>query len=194
MTLSYPLWERRSPTLRAIEPAIEVRLLGHDEAALADRLAALVNEVYGASEVGLWRDGSERISAAEIGASIRAGEIAVATVDGEIAGCIRIRDLDENTSEFGTLASDPKRRGAGVGTALIDFAERSSRDRGRRAMQLELLVAREWRHPSKVFLDAWYSRLGYRAIQTRSVEAAHPELEPLLATPCDFVVYEKRLT
>jgi GNAT superfamily N-acetyltransferase len=153
----------------------------------------LVNEVYGASEAGLWRDGSQRTGAAEMSAFIRAGEIAVATVGGEIAGCVRVRDLDDDTSELGTLASAPERRGAGVGTALIDFAERTSRVRGRRAMQLELLVPREWRHPSKMFLDAWYRRIGYRPVQTRGVEDAHPELEPLLATPCDFVVYEKPL-
>ena len=126
-------------------------------------------------------------------ALIRAGEIAAATVDGELVGSVRLRDLDERTSEFGILAGAPDRRGAGIGTALIAFAEATSRERGRRAMRLELLVPREFDHPSKVFLDAWYRRLGYRVIQTRTVADAHPELEPLLATPCDFALYEKPL-
>jgi GNAT superfamily N-acetyltransferase len=124
---------------------------------------------------------------------IRAGEIAAATVDGELVGSIRVRDLDDATSEFGILAADPGYRGIGIGTALIAFAERTARERGRRAMQLELLVPRDWDHPSKVFLDAWYTRIGYRAIHKRSVHEAHPELAPELATPCDFVVFEKRL-
>jgi GNAT superfamily N-acetyltransferase len=182
-----------SPTLRAIEPAIEVQLLGRDDAALGERLAALVNEVYGASEAGLWRDGSERTAAAEMAELIRAGEIAVATLDGDLVGCVRVRDLDEDTSEFGILAGAPNRRGMGIATALVAFAEGTSRDRGCRAMQLELLVPREFDHPSKVFLDGWYRRIGYRPISTRSVEDAHPELVPDLATPCDFVVYEKPL-
>jgi GNAT superfamily N-acetyltransferase len=126
-------------------------------------------------------------------ALIRAGEIAVATVDGELVGSVRVRDLDERTSEFGILAGAPDRRGAGIGTALIAFAERTSRARGRHAMRLRLLVPRDFDHPSKVFLDAWYRRIGYRPIATRSIEDVHPELVPDLATPCDFVTYEKPL-
>jgi hypothetical protein len=61
-------------------------------------------------------------------------------------------------------------------------------------MQLELLVPREWRHPSKVFLDEWYRRIGYRVVSSTSVEDLHPQLAPMLATPCRFDVYEKSLT
>ena len=60
-------------------------------------------------------------------------------------------------------------------------------------MQLELLVPREWRHPGKELLRAWYSRLGYRRIRTGSSEDSYPNLAPLLATPCDIDVYEKPL-
>ena len=60
-------------------------------------------------------------------------------------------------------------------------------------MQLELLVPRTWRHPSKVFLDGWYRRIGYRVIRRTSVEELQPDLAPLLATPCEFAVYEKPL-
>jgi GNAT superfamily N-acetyltransferase len=172
--------------------AIAIRLLGPADAGLAERVAALVNDVYAVSEAGLW-NGGQRISSAEIGELIGAGEIALASEDGAIAGCIRVRDLDDGHGELGILASAPDRRGTGVGTALVAFAERVARDRGRRAMRLELLVPRESPHPSKVFLDGWYRRIGYRPIATRSVEDAHPELVADLATPCDFVTYEKPL-
>ena len=60
-------------------------------------------------------------------------------------------------------------------------------------MQLELLVPRVGKHHSKVFLDGWYSRIGYRVVRTARLEEAYPDLAPLLATECDFVVYEKPL-
>ena len=60
-------------------------------------------------------------------------------------------------------------------------------------MQLELLVPRGWSHPSKVFLDQWYTRMGYRVTRTGAIEEAYPELAPLLATPCDFLIYRKPL-
>jgi hypothetical protein len=61
-------------------------------------------------------------------------------------------------------------------------------------MQLELLVPREWSHPSKVFLNEWYTRIGYRIDRTGSIEDFYPALAPHLATPCDFIVYHKDLT
>jgi hypothetical protein len=60
-------------------------------------------------------------------------------------------------------------------------------------MQLELLLPRAWRHPSKEFLKAWYGRLGYRQVHTGSIEDSHLHLAPLLATPCDLAIYEKPL-
>ena len=60
-------------------------------------------------------------------------------------------------------------------------------------MQLELLVPRDWRHPSKEFLKAWYGRRGYRLSRSGRLGDAYPHLAPLLATPCDLTVYEKAL-
>lgn len=60
-------------------------------------------------------------------------------------------------------------------------------------MRIEVLVPRGWTHPEKQRLDAWYCRIGYQAASTASVEGAYPQLAPLLATPCDFTVYEKPL-
>jgi GNAT superfamily N-acetyltransferase len=101
-----------------------------------------------------------------MGVFITAGEIAVATIDDDVAGSVRVHDVADDASEFGLLAGDPARRGIGIGSALAAFAEAGSRDRGIRAMQLELLVPREFDHPSKV----------------------------LLATPCDFLLYERPLS
>ncbi len=177
--------------------AIAVELLDPAAAAdagLVERLAALVNDVYVTAEDGLWRDGASRTTPSEMAVLIEAGEIAVATVDGRLAGAVRVQALSDVTGEFGLLAADPEHRGIGVGRELITFAERHSHDRGLLAMQLELLVPRTWSHPSKEFLDDWYRRIGYRVVRRTSVDDLQPELAPLLATPCEFVVYEKPLT
>jgi GNAT superfamily N-acetyltransferase len=100
----------------------------------------------------------------------------------------------EDTAEFGMLAAGFEHRSTGVGRELVAFAERHARDTGRRTMQLELLVPRTWRHPSKVFLDEWYRRIGYQVTRSRDPADAHPDLAPMLATPCEFVIYEKPLT
>jgi GNAT superfamily N-acetyltransferase len=175
---------------------IAVRVLdsavSHD-ARLVDQLTSLINGVYATAESGLWRDGTTRTTASELGELIAAGQIAVATRDGQIAGAVRVHDVADDASEFGMLVAASDQRSTGVGRALLAFAEQHSRERGLRAMQLELLVPRTWRHPSKEFLKAWYGRSGYRLIRTTTIDDAHPHLAPMLATPCDVEVHEKPL-
>jgi hypothetical protein len=92
------------------------------------------------------------------------------------------------------LAAAPDRRGTGLGRTLVAFAESDSLVSGRGTMQLELLVPRTWRHPSKDFLADWYARLGYVITRTGTIDESYPHLAPLLATPCDFIIYRKDLT
>jgi GNAT superfamily N-acetyltransferase len=183
---------------RGIEsaPPIEIELLpaaASDDATLMQRITDLTNEVYAVAEEGLWTDGATRTTVAEVAELIRSGQIAVARLRGRIVGCVRVQRLDEGTGEFGMLAADPDHRGIGVGRELVRFAERKCRADGLGTMQLELLVPRDWAHPAKEFLAAWYSRLGYRVARTGTIDEAYPALVPLLATPCDFVIYHKDL-
>jgi N-acetylglutamate synthase-like GNAT family acetyltransferase len=160
---------------------------------LVEQLTDLVNEVYTAAEQGLWHNGFRRTMASEVAALIRAGELVVASRQDRIVGCVRLHDVADDTSEFGILVAAPDERGSGVGRALLDFVEERSRKRGLRAMRLELLVPREWSHPSKEFLKDWYGRRGYRLIRTNRMDEAYPHLAPLLATACDLEVREKLL-
>jgi GNAT superfamily N-acetyltransferase len=162
-------------------------------AAVIARITALVNQVYAESDKGLWRGSIDRTSVDEVAGFVRAGEIAVALVDGDLAGSVRLRRLDAATGEFGMLAADPARRGLGIGRELVAFAERASRDAGCREMQLELLVPREWTHPAKQFLAEWYDRLGYRVTRRADLAEDYPHLVLSLATPCDFLGYRKEL-
>jgi GNAT superfamily N-acetyltransferase len=171
-----------------IEPAASA-----DDAAIVTAIADLVNGVYMIAEAGLWVDGARRTNADEIAELIRQQEVATARIGGELAGAIRVHALDGGTAEFGMLAADPARRGIGVGRALVAFAEAWAVDRGFARMQLELLVPTSWQHPSKQFLREWYSRIGYREVKTGTLGEIYPELEPLLATQCDLLVFRKSL-
>jgi GNAT superfamily N-acetyltransferase len=165
-----------------------------DDAELVERLTELVNRVYETAESGMWRNGATRTTCSEMEALIRARQVAVATRDGQLVGSIWIHDdVTDDVGEFGMLVCAPEQRGVGIGRALLDFVEDTARERGLRAMQLELLVPRGWRHPSKEFLEAWYGRRGYRLIRTGRLDDAYPQLAPLLATPCDLEIHSKPL-
>ena len=60
-------------------------------------------------------------------------------------------------------------------------------------MQLELLVPKGWVHPAKERLRSWYTRLGYRVVRPAAFEEVAPQLAPQLATPCEFLIFHKRL-
>jgi GNAT superfamily N-acetyltransferase len=172
--------------------SVSLQLAG--DTAPVRRLTDLINDVYAVAEAGLWRNGTTRTTARQLTELIAAGEIAVATLDGDLAGVVRVHPVSRDTGEFGMLAAVPEHRGQGVGRALVDFAEQHSREQGMRTMQLELLVPRTWRHPTKVYLDGWYRRIGYEVARTTSLDEHYPELAPLLATECDLLVYDKPLT
>jgi len=174
--------------------AVEVELLARDAAddAVAE-VTDLVNRVYAMAEEGLWRDGTARTTSSETTEFIRGGEIAVARLDGRIVGCVRIQRLGGGVGKFGMLAADPGHRGVGIGRRLVCFAERLAHERGSGTMQLELLIPKAWTHPTKKFLHDWYTRLGYRVVRTGSIDEQYPALASRLATPCDFVIYHKKL-
>ncbi|UKD56176.1 GNAT family N-acetyltransferase [Amycolatopsis sp. FU40] len=164
-----------------------------EDAALVALLTDLVNTVYAKAEAGLWAGSADRTNAGEMAGLVRTGEIAVARIGEAVVGSVRIQRLADDLGEFGLLAASPEVRGAGIGRELVRFAERHCRELGCARMQLELLVPREWAHPSKEFLSQWYSRLGYRVVEKSTIDGPHPELAPLLATPCDFLIWHKEL-
>lgn len=157
------------------------------------RITDLVNEVYADSERGLWREGATRTTPPEVVALTRAEQVVIAQSGGQVTGVLCLKQLDDETGEFGMLASDPALRGRGIGRDLVRFAEESARADGRRYMQLELLVPRDWVLASKEFLAAWYDRLGYTLQRTGHIEEAYPNLAPMLSTATDFRIYRKTL-
>lgn len=163
------------------------------DAKLTAELTDLINGVYAVAEKGLWVDGASRTTVERVKELVRAGQIAVARAAGQIVGCLRIQFLDGGVGEFGMLAVIPCSRGTGVGRDLVRFAEQEAHRKRCDTMQLEVLVPRGWSHPSKEFLTDWYTRSGYKLVRIGAIEESYPELAPLLATPCDYMIYRKAL-
>ena len=176
--------------------SVEIELLppaAADDAGLTAAVTELINDVYAVAEEGLWRPGSARTTIGRVADLVRTGEMAVARMRAKLVGCVRVQMLGQGVGEFGLLAVVPGLRGTGVGRDLVRFAENSARARECDTMQLEVLVPRDWSHPSKEFLIGWYTRIGYQRKGVGAIEESYPELAPLLATPCDYVIYQKRL-
>ena len=163
------------------------------DAAAMSSLATMVNDAYTRADAGLWAGPFERTNTDELVRHTRDGELAVARAGRDVVGCVRVRAVDDATAEFGLLAADLTRRGAGIGRELVRFAEQVGRAASRTVMELELMAPRDGPHPAKDFLATWYGRLGYRMVGRSDLATVHPGLGPRLARPCDFLRYRKRL-
>jgi GNAT superfamily N-acetyltransferase len=181
----------------AIVVTTEIKLLDPGQAcdeALVEELVSLVNRAYALGEAGLWLEDAKRTGPSEVAEAIRSGGMLAATAEGRIVGCAHVRPLEAGTADLGLASVTPERWGSGVGRELVRSAEELLRSRGVTTMQLELLVPKEWAHPEKERLRAWYTRLGYRVVRTAPFEQVAAHLASQLATPCEFLVFRKPLT
>jgi GNAT superfamily N-acetyltransferase len=158
------------------------------------RLSDLINEVYDDAESGMWKRPGTRSNSGEVERLLRNQALILAEIDSKLVGAVNVNLMNDGIGEFGMLVADLNHRGKGIGSALVDRAEKWARDMGCHTMRLELLTPRHWTHPSKEFLKQWYSRIGYQPQTTEPFEILHPELVPELATECDFTVWHKSLT
>ena len=164
-----------------------------DDAALVDDLTRRINAAYRAAEEELWVPGQERIARERVAEIVEAGELAVARINERIVGSVRVRAVEEGAGYFGLLAVEPESQGAGIGRALIAFAEDLSRGCGARWMELRLLVPREGRDAGKSRLYDWYGRLGYEEVERADFGEAHPTAVDVWRTPLDILTMRKPL-
>ena len=179
-----------------MSPSLRIEALPPEASHDADTmqtLTDLVNEVYATTEQGLWLPGTTRTDVDEMTEFTRAEEIVVARLGDDIVGSIRVRRLDADTAETGMLVAHPGRRNLGVGRRLRRHVTAMLRDEGIKTLQIELLVPRDWTPASKAFMARWNERSGYVVVRKGAFDDMYPELAPRLATPCDFIVYEKTL-
>ena len=176
-----------SPSIRLLPPAAA-------QSASAT-VTELINTAYAANGGGLWSiPDKKRTTLPEITSLISASEILAAySADMDIVGCVHWHRMDADTAGLGMLAVGHQVQGRGVGRMLVEAAEKQAREMGCGRMQLELLLPKEWKHQGKEMLAKWYDRMGYRRVRVGKLKAFEPEMEKLLACPCDHVVYHKSL-
>ena len=69
------------------------------------------------------------------------GRLYIAYAEGQAAGCIALRKLDESSCEMKRLYVRPEHRGAGIARQLVDIIIRDAKDIGYRHMLLDTLPA-----------------------------------------------------
>jgi GNAT superfamily N-acetyltransferase len=88
------------------------------------RLADLINEVYDEAESGMWKRTGTRTNPAEVERLLRAQALILAEIDGVLVGSANVNLMSDGVGEFGMLVADRNYRGEGIGSALVQHAER----------------------------------------------------------------------
>ena len=157
-------------------------------------LTDLINRVYDEAETGMWKPKVLRTTKSEVRKYLKCSQLILTELNGTIVGSVLVQKQEDDVAEFGMLVCSPEHRGTGIGSNLVQAAEKWAKDNGCKTMRLELLTPRSWKNPSKEFLKDWYSRIGYKPRFTESLEKMYPEKVQELATDCDFTVWLKTLS
>lgn len=172
---------------------IELRIATKIDEQNVDFLVAMINEVYQKSEGNICKGKYDRVSNKELLEIIQSNELLLAQHNNDIYGCVHLEKKDASTYKFKILVANPKFKGKGIGSLLVNFAEQQAKTNGATVMQLDLLVPTDFDHPDKVFLANWYTRIGYEKIEEHDVEHIHSGVSKFLKVDCMVKVYEKVL-
>ena len=93
--------------------------------------------------------------------ALPAGALALAWVDGEVAGCVALRRLDDTRAEAKRLYVRPAFRGRGIGHALLDWLVARARCLGYRELCGDTV-------PQMAVALAMYERYGFARTQPYS--------------------------
>ena len=110
------------------------------------------------------------INAAEVEESLTKGAFLLAETDGKLNGCVYVEMRGER-SYLGLLSVDPTSQQGGLGSRLMNEAERYCRDRGSLAMDILIVSLRDE-------LPAFYQKRGYSENGTTPFPADVPTKIP----------------
>ena len=168
------------------------------EATDVPRLVSLIESAYrGEPSRAGWTTEADllegrRTGEDEVGPLVRGPRscfvVAERSEDGELVGCVVLRDEEGEVAYLGMLTVDPKGQAHGVGSELLAEAERVARDeRGAKTMRMTVISVREE-------LLRWLRRRGYAETGARE---AFPSGDPRFGKPLredlEFVVLAKAL-
>lgn len=191
---------QESNKLTCIQEKFNVRPIRKENVAEKQAIVALVNRCYRSSEN--WTNESKivsglRITMESLQEALQQSEILVVEdrCTGALVACIKtgvtnetvVGPLPECTGYMGMFAVSPEYQSQGIGSYLMNAAERFCEEKGMTKMTMDVLSVRH-------DIIKWYERRGYKQTDD-SIDAAPFMMQKgeKLLTACSFILMRKDL-
>lgn len=158
-----------------MNPLVRIRIA---EPSDAKQIMAVINSAFRIAEDFFC--GADRITLEEVERLFTTGTFLVAEADRVLGGCVYV-ELRGERSYLGLLSVDPSQQQSGLGSLLMEAAEKHCRERGSQFMDIYIVNLR-------TELTPFYRRRGY--VETGTLPFP-PEVETKL--PCHFITMAKPL-
>lgn len=174
-----------------------IRVLSAKKAKLTQaqqkKIHRILTIAYAETEIEVWGDNYQRITFDDYLDLIEKDEILVAFYQGEVVGGIHYYQRNATHYAFSLLCADFSKKGLGIGRALVGQVEKIAKANKAKAIQIEILRAKEIEVTFKKRLSDWYQRMGYIYTHSQNFAEVYPEKSINLANPSNFDYYRKVL-
>jgi GNAT superfamily N-acetyltransferase len=149
------------------------------------------DEIYFKNEIQFWEKEYFRISKEECVKQIKNKELFVLIEDENIVGFVRIKKVSTQTLSFSMLTIIEKHQNKGHGSTILSFIINKAKHENFNKITIEILCAKNWKHPQKDFLIKWYSKNGFVFKREFSFEKMYPSHTKYMKSELVFKEYCK---
>ena len=149
------------------------------------------DKVYYKNEIDFWEKDYFRISKEECLTFIKNKELFVLDDEGEILGFVCIKKVSPEILSFSMLTIIEKHQKKGYGNIILKYIIRKAKKGNFNNITIEILCAKNWKHPQKEFLIKWYTKHGFIFKREFSFEKLYPSHAKYMKSKLVFKEYCK---
>ena len=151
------------------------------------------DKVYYKNEIDFWEKDYFRISKEECLTFIKNNELFVLDDEGEILGFVCIKKVSPEILSFSMLTIIEKHQKKGYGNIILKYIIRKAKKGNFNKITIEILCAKNWKHPQKEFLIQWYTKNGFVFKREFSFEKLYPSHSKYMKSKLVFKEYCKAI-
>jgi GNAT superfamily N-acetyltransferase len=161
-----------------------------------ERLYSLMIFAYARTEIEIWGHDYIRMNKDKYLEILKEDGFLIALINNQIVGSVYVYPLSDTEYGFGLLNADFALAGKGIGSSLVQAAEKYAKQKGAQTIKIEILRPKDFVVSSKEILKEWYLKFNYSFVETIDFLTLKPteiEKSKRMVNPSVFDMYQKDL-